>query len=436
MSKTVKFRQMKEVLDEGIGGLADWRRGGNNMEYTIADGVKAAFAMFYMQSPSFLAYQRDMERQKGRNNVRSLFGVAKIPSDAQIRNLLDPLLPEAIGSSFWGIVEKVEAAGRLERVRVWRGEVLISLDGTQYFSSTKVHCPQCTVWEQERGVRYSHTVLTAVIVAPGEPEVLCLEPEYILPQDGSKKQDCEQNAAKRWVERQAKHLRRWSVTLLTDDLHAHQPFCELLGANGMHFVMSCRPESHETLYQEVALLRKVDGVGEVRVRKWNGRSHERWTYHFAVQVPLRSGADALKVNWCEITIASEETGEVLYHNAFITDHDLNEHTVAEVVAAGRSRWKVENEGNNVLKNHGYHLEHNFGHGKQHLASFLLSLNLLAFLFHTVLSLCDDVYQRVRQELGTRRTFFNDLLALTRYFHFPDWDTLLNFMYRGLEIAPT
>lgn len=436
MSKRIKFKQMMEVLKEVVGGLPDWRKVGNNRKYEVADGVLAAFAMFYMQSASFLAYQRDMERKKGRNNARSLFGIEKIPSDAQTRNLLDPLRPEKVGSSFWRIVEMVEAAGQLERMRVWRGEILISVDGTQYFSSRHIHCPQCTVWEQERGVRYSHTVLTAVMVAPGVPEVLCLEPEYILPQDGSEKQDCEQNAAKRWVERAAPHLRRWSVTLLLDDLHAHQPFCELLGRYGLHFIMTCRPESHETLYQEVNLLAVIGGVGEVKVRKWNGQCHERWTYRYASQVPLRSGTDALKVNWCELTIVNEETGEVLYHNAFITDHDLNAQTVVEVVAAGRARWKVENEGNNVLKNQGYHLEHNYGHGQEHLASFLLSLNLLAFLFHTVLSLCDHVYQAVRQELGTRQTFFHDLLALTRYLYFPDWDALLTFMYEGLEIAPT
>jgi hypothetical protein len=436
MSERVKFKQMMEVFREVVGGLADWRRKGNNTKYALGDGVMAAFAMFYMQSASFLAYQRDMERKKGRNNARSLFGIENIPSDAQTRNLLDPLRPEEVGSSFWRIVEMVEAAGQMERMRVWRGEVLVSMDGTQYFSSMHIHCPQCTVWEQERGVRYSHTVLTAVIVAPGVPEVLCLEPEYILSQDGSKKQDCEQNAAKRWLERAAPHLRRWSVTVLADDLHAHQPFCEQLGSYGLHFIMTCRRESHETLYQEVDLLAAIGGVGEVMVRKWNGRSHERWTYRYASQVPLRSGVDALKVNWCELTVANEETGEVLYHNAFITDHELDAQTVVEVVAAGRSRWKVENEGNNVLKNHGYHLEHNYGHGQEHLASFLLSLNLLAFLFHTVLSLCDDVYQAVRQELGTRLTFFHDLLALTRYLYFPDWDALLTFMYQGLEMAPT
>lgn len=107
--------------------------------------------------------------------------------------------------------------------------------------------------------------------------------------------------------------------------------------------------------------------------------------------------------------------------------------MVEVVKAGRARWKSENENNNVLKTKGYHLEHNFGHGQQYLASFLLTLNLLAFLFHTVLELVDDQYRQLRQALGARQTFFNDVRALTRYFCFDSWQHLLDFMTQQLEL---
>ncbi len=108
-------------------------------------------------------------------------------------------------------------------------------------------------------------------------------------------------------------------------------------------------------------------------------------------------------------------------------------TVQEIVAAGRARWKVENENNNVLKTKGYHLEHNFGHGKQHLAAVLVLLNLLAFLFHTVFELLDTTYQLLRATLGAREAFFNDIRTLTRYFVFSSWDHLLTFMLQQLEV---
>jgi hypothetical protein len=87
----------------------------------------------------------------------------------------------------------------------------------------------------------------------------------------------------------------------------------------------------------------------------------------------------------------------------------------------------------VLKNKGYPLEHNFGHGDHFLSSLLLSLNLLAFLFHTVLDLVDERYLKIRQELASRKTFFHDLDALTRYLIFDTWDQLFDFMFHNLEL---
>jgi hypothetical protein len=122
-------------------------------------------------------------------------------------------------------------------------------------------------------------------------------------------------------------------------------------------------------------------------------------------------------------------------NAFITRHELTAETVPSVVSAGRSRWKTENENHNVLKTKGYHLEHNFGHGQHHLASFLLTLNLLAFLFHTILQLVDKPYQQIRLQRGTRKGFFQDILSLTKYLLFDSWQHLINFMLSDLVPVP-
>jgi hypothetical protein len=95
------------------------------------------------------------------------------------------------------------------------------------------------------------------------------------------------------------------------------------------------------------------------------------------------------VHWLEIMVIKAKTGEQLYHNSFLTTHRLRAETVSQGAQAGRGRWKVENDKNNVLKTTGYHIDHNFGHGKRYLGVFLLSLNLLALLFHTVLQWCDE-----------------------------------------------
>lgn len=123
-----------------------------------------------------------------------------------------------------------------------------------------------------------------------------------------------------------------------------------------------------------------------------------------------------------------------YRNSFITDWAIRADNVAGLVAAGRARGKIENEHNHVLKTQGYHLEHNSGHGKEHLASLLATLNLLAFGLHTLLALTDESYRLIRDAVGVRRKCFTHLEALTTYLYFETWERLMAFMLRGWEIG--
>jgi hypothetical protein len=432
MTHPVTFNRLLGILDRTFVSLPDQRTRPNTI-YPLRDAAMAAFSVFFMQSPSFLAHQEVMQQSKGQSNAASLFGLPRIPSDPHIRNLLDPLPPAALSAPFWDIFDVLGEAGDLAAYRSFADNWLVSLDGTQYFFSTKIHCRRCTVTVRDETMYYTHTAITPVLVAPGEARVIALEPEFIQPQDGHEKQDCERTAAKRWLVRQAPHLTGRRITLLGDDLYCNQPLCEQIRAQGLNFIFTCKPDSHATLYEEVELLNRLGAVIQITQRHWTGKAHEVWRYRYVNDVPLRAGPDALKVNWCELAIVQEETGEQLYHNAFATNHRLTDETVAPAVAAGRARWKIENENNNVLKNYGYHLEHNFGHGEQYLSMILVLLNLLAFLLHTVLDLCDPVYHRLRDALRVRKTFFNDLKALTRYMLFESWDQMLNFMYVQLEL---
>src|SRR5262247_1786789 len=224
------------------------------------------------------------------------------------------------------------------------------------------------------------------------------------------------------------------VTLLGDDLYSNQPFCALVLQHGFNFIFTCKPDSHAKLYERLAFWQATDAMATREVRHWNGRFTEVTMVRYLNDVFLRSGHDTLSVNWFEITVVNAKTGEQLYHNSCITNHRLTADNVVAVAQSGRGRWKIENENNNVLKTKGYHLEHNFGHGKRYLAAFLLSLNLLAFLFHTVLEWSDPKYALLRQALARRQTFFHDIQAFMRYMAFDHWDHLMEFMIRGLELA--
>lgn len=349
----LSFGVMLGFLTRAIAIIKDPRQASNATRYSIKDTVLAAFSVFFMQCESFLEHQRQMHSRCGQDNAQSLFGLTQIPTTPQIRNILDRIAARELFCVFTWIYRRLERDGYLKPYHCLGGHLLVALDGTQDFSSQNIHCECCSSRTHKNGtVTYFHSAILPVIVAPSQPQVISLAPEFVTPQDGCQKQDCEVTAAKRWISNYASEFKNQPVTLLGDDLYRR---------------------------------------------------------HF---------------------------GKVLCQNAFITRHQLTPETVASVVSAGRSRWKTENENHNVLKTKGYHLEHNFGHGQHHLASLLLALNLLAFLFHTVLHLADESYQKIRLQRGTRKGFFQDILSLTKYLLFDCWQHLIDFMLSQRAVSPT
>lgn len=434
MTEPLSFDHLQAILRQHVAGLPDFRKPSPNTRYQIPNVVLGAFGIFFTQSPSFLEYQRRLQHTKGHNNAQTLFDVKQIPCDNQVRTLLDPITPSYLEPVFVEVFEGLEQHRMLTHFRVLGDQLLVALDGTNYFSSQAIHCQNCLRRQLSNGqTLYYHAAITPVIVCPGHAQVLALPPEYIMPQDGHDKQDCERAAGKRWLGKHAEQVASHGVTILGDDLYSNQPFCELVVQHGCHFIFTCKPDSHAKLYERLAFWQATDALAAHEGRHFNGRFTEVTLVHYINDVRLRSDDDALLVNWFDITVVNATTGEQLYHNSCITNHRLTADNVLAVAQSGRGRWKIENENNNVLKTKGYHLEHNFGHGKQYLSAFMLSLNLLAFLFHTVLEWSDAKYALLRQVLARRQTFFNDIQALTRYMVFDHWEHLMDFMIKGLEL---
>jgi hypothetical protein len=395
-----------------------------NVSYGMADIGLAAFSVFFMQSPSFLAHQRQLGAGHGRSNCESLFGLVKVPSDNHIRDMLDPVPATLLHPVFAEVVEELERADGLQAFRQLGGahgggHVLIALDGTEYFRSSKIQCPQCSTQTRSGKTDYFHAMLGATLVAPGHQQVVPLEPAFIVPQDGAEKQDCESRAARRWLAMHGPQYARLNPIYLGDDLFSNQPICEAVRAVGAHFLFVCKPTSHK-LIQEY-----LDGVEldthSVTVKR--GRRRITHRHRWINAVPLRDGKDAMTVNWLDIEIV-DPAGKVTYRNSFITDLPVNRDNVAELATCARARWKIENETFNVLKTAGYNLEHNFGHGSQNLSSLLVTLNLLAFACHTVCDIVEHFWRIARSKVSSRAQFFNRMEAITAYLIFPSWDDLL------------
>ena len=207
----MRFNIRVQRLDSLIGRLRQCferfpdKRRGMNVTYSMADIAMAAFSAFFMQSPSFLAYQRHLQEGHGRSNCEGLFGISQIPSDNHIRDMLDPADPALLHPMFPEVLGELEQSGGLSAFRRLGNHVLIALDGSEYFRSNKISCAHCSTRLRGKSkgkgkgkdtgkTEYFHAVLGATLVAPGHNQVVPLEPEFVSPQDGAEKQDCETRA--------------------------------------------------------------------------------------------------------------------------------------------------------------------------------------------------------------------------------------------------
>ena len=413
-------------------GLPDRRRGlAGACTYSMADIGLSAFSLFFMGSPSFLAHQRVLAQGHQRSNCQTLFGISAIPSDNHIRGMLDGAAPSAFDGLFFKALERLDEAEALAPFERLGGRMLVALDGTEHHCSRKIHCPQCSTRRRsDGGTEFFHGFLGASIVAPGHSQVLPLPPEPIALQDGAEKQDCERNAAKRWLATHAQSMAPYRPIYLGDDLFACQPIAEAIGNASGNFILTCKARSHQTIAEY------LHGAELQEHRLTSGPPAKRLTYiyRWLDDLPLRGTPDALRVNWLSVEILNAK-GKRTYYNTFVTDLTITAETVAEVAACARARWKIENETFNVLKTNGYHLEHNFGHGKKTLANVFLVLNLLAFAFHTLAQLCVLAWRNAMATCGARYRFFEHLRTVTAYIVFDDWLDLLNTIIDPKAQAP-
>jgi len=432
MSGGETFQTLMSFLTDRVESFPD-RRTGKNTQFTLQDVIRGAFGVFFCQSPSFLAFQELMQQQQGKNNARTLFGVQQIPSDNQIRSLLDPVDPALLTPVYQRCFDLMQQQDLLQPLRSFGNSLLVALDGTGYFSSDSIHCPSCMVSNHRDGrVSYSHAVLLSAVVSPHHSYVVPLQPEFLSPQDGHDRQDCEFQAAIRWIERSGPPMSPLGVTLLGDDLYSRTPIITRVLQQELDFIFVAKAVSHKHLSEEIEGLEKLGGVHRFQRTAWTGRHHRHYHYRWVSDVSLTGEKDSPIVCWAELQIL-DDAGKITYRNSWVTSHPISEQTVVALVQAARCRWKIENEDINTLKTKGYHFEHNFGHGQQYLSQTLLSLNLIAFLFHTLLELRDKRCALLRSTLPRRDTFFQHVATLTQYLCFDSWVAMMVFMLKGLHL---
>jgi len=395
----------------------------------VGDALMSAFAMFSLKSPSLLAF----DKVRAEDNLQRIYGIGRVPCDTAMREILDPVDPKDLRPAFKTVFRRLQRGKALEEMVFVEGHYLLALDGTGYFSSNEIHCDSCLEKHHRNGtVTYSHQMLGAALIHPDKREVIPLMPEPIVKLDGREKNDCERNAAKRFVTEFRRDHPHLKVIVTEDSLSSNAPHIETLRAHDMRYILGVKEGDHAFLFQQVAQAEQAGRVTYYARDDAQKGVHHR--FRFVSDLPLNASNTALRVNFLECWETAKGT---VQHFSWVTDLRVNKGTVYRLMQGARARWRIENETFNTLKNQGYHFEHNFGHGYEHLSVVFAELMMLAFLVDQVQQLCCPLFQAAWATWGSKRLLWEKMRALFFDYALESMRQLLEALYYGLKkSAPT
>ena len=410
------------LVHSGFASLPDYRVGDG--EITLTDALMSAFAMFSLKAPSLLAF--DKERAEG--NLHTIYGIARVPCDTHMREILDPVSPKLLRPVFKSIFRQLQRGKALEAMTFLDGYYLLALDGTEYFSSKTMHCASCLHKVHRNGSRtYYHQILGAAIVHPEQRAVIPLMPEPIVQHDGTGKNDCERNAAKRFVAKLRQDHPHLKFIVTEDSLSSNAPHIETLHAYGLRYILGVKEGDHAFLFQQV---QAAEHAGRVtyyeRHDRAAGLGHR---FRFVNDVPLNASNADVRVNFIEYW---ESSADKVQHFSWVTDFRVSTRNVYQLMRGGRARWKIENETFNTLKNQGYNFEHNYGHGERHLSVVFAMLMMLAFLVDQAQQLCCALFRAVWMKLGSKRMLWERMRALFYDYALTSMRQLFEALWYGLQ----
>lgn len=365
--------------------------------------------MMALKDPSLLAFER--RRIVEEHNLRSVFHIKDIPCDTQMRTRLDVVDPDWLRPAYRALFRKAQRGKALEKMVFMEGCYLIALDGTGYFSSEKLFSPFCLVKSCSKSGKtiYHLQALGAAMVHPDSRTVIPLAPEPICKQDGETKNDCERNGARRWLGNFRKDHPHLKVIITEDALSPNAPHIRDILAAGCHFILGVKEDDHKYLFDCLnATVEAGKAIEHDLPDPQNPDVHH--FFRFTSGLPLNESNKDILVNVVEYW---EEGGKKPRYFSWVTDLTITKDNVYDIMRGGRTRWKVENETFNTLKNQGYHLEHNFGLGEKYLSLTFFSLMMLAFLVDQLQERCCALYREIRKKRGSKKELFETIRGVFR-----------------------
>jgi len=393
-----------------------------SVTYSMTDTLTSAFAMFSLKDPSLLAFE---ERGPDRA-IKKLYQIDRVPSDSSMREILDGIDIEPLNECFADVFSELQRGGVLKQYVFDKGHYLVAVDGTGYFCSSKIRCPQCMERKSRNGgIQYVHQAVAATLVHPDQSAVIPLAIEPIVKQDGETKNDCERNAVRRLLRRVRRQHPQLKLIVVEDGLASNAPHIADLRKLRMRFLLGAKPGDHQYLFDEV--IRACDEEKDDTVTVTDPRDPEciLSETQFIRDLPLNASHPDVRVNFLQHHEYDPKSGDVSKRFSWVTDYELDRSKLLRFQRGGRSRWRIENETFNTLKNQGYHFEHNYGHGKENLSTVLMLLMFLAFLVDQVQQASCPLFNAVLGKLGSRRSLWDHLRSHVRHFTFYSFTDLWN-----------
>jgi hypothetical protein len=387
-------------------------------EFFHIDCLMSCLSVFTFKFPSLLQFNAAKnEDEHVKSSLRNFFKIKNVPCDTQMRARLDLIHPDVTRSAFTQLFSLLQRGKILESFCFMDKYYLISLDGTGYFSSSTIHCSNCCTKEYRDGqITYHHQILGAALVHPDHRVVFPFAPEPIIKADGDKKNDCERNAAKRWIEKFRREHFLLRGVILADGLSSNEPFIADLKRNDLSFILIAQEPDHKYLFDWFNGADPEDAPTQAETLK--DGTHK--TYQYMKDVPLNSSKDKCLVNVVRYTETKKGQTRTW---VWVTDLEVNEKTVKDIVKGGRCRWKIENETFNTLKNQGYNFEHNYGQGNKYLSTIMAHLMLLAFFVDKILQGFDKKFQACYKKMKSKHSLWERIRSFLAHYIFESFDDL-------------
>lgn len=391
----------------------------------LVDCLMSGLAIFSLKMPSLLQFEEQKTDPVIAHNLRTLYAVTNVPCDTYLRERLDPVNPRELRKAFTQLFTEIQRGKVLEDYVFMDGHVLMPIDATGYFASDSVSCDRCCKKVHKDGkVTYYHQVLAATLVHPDHKEVFPLCPEPITKADGSTKNDCERNASFRFLEdfrREHPHLK----TIVTyDAISANGPFLKKLKDLNLSFIIGVKPDGNKTLFEWIKGLK-------LETHNVEHPQGESLVFRFINNIPLNDAHPDLAVNYLECTVTEFDGTQKQF--SWVTNFTINQMNVEQLARGGRARWKIENEVFNTLKNQGYHLEHNYGHGKEHLSTVFAFLMFLAFLIDQIQQHCCGLFKAaLKKKKESKKALWKTMGALFISYYIKSWEDFYLSIANGFK----